>query len=121
MNFRLTLCIGIVLLACWTIAPAQQATEIYIPIGESPGISGDESIIGSISSIDYQRYQMTVSTVDGRQTLTMTKSTRYYIDRNAEKKRNMTGDVEDCEVGSRIEAYVNEEGVVVWVKVTASE
>lgn len=96
---------------------AHQATEVYIPIGKSPGISLDNSIVGSISSVDHERYQMAISAAGGTRNITMTPATRYYIDRSGEKKQSRTGDFEDCEVGLRIEAYVDAAGNAVWVKI----
>ncbi len=32
-------------------AHAQQATEIYIPIGKSPGLSGKTTVIGTIENV----------------------------------------------------------------------
>ncbi len=109
---------GVALLG-WSLACAQQATEIYIPIGKSPGISGTDSVIGSISSVDHNEYRMTIA-ADGETTaVTMTSSTRYYIDRHKHKKRNVTGNFEDCETGRRVEVLIDDDGNAVWVKIAA--
>lgn len=105
----------------WTAAPAQRATEVYIPIGESPGISESESVVGTVSNVEYENHQMTISTTTETRSVTLTQDTRYYIDKSRNKKRNRTGGVEDCEVGSRVEAYVNDDGEAIWVKVLAPE
>jgi len=105
----------------WTEATAQRATEVYIPIGESPGISTSESVIGSVSSIEYAQYRMTITTPVASVTVMLTDRTLYYVDNSKQKIRSVTGGIEDCEVGSRVEAFVNDEGEVVWVKVRAPE
>ncbi len=100
---------------------SQQATEVYIPIGESPGVSGDDSIIGSISSVDHEDYRMMVSVAGETKPVTMTPATRYYLDKTRAKKQNKMSSFEDCEVGQRIEAYVDDDGNAVWVKIEAPD
>ena len=118
MKYVAALCL---LLVTAGAALAQQATEIYIPIGESPGVSKSDSIIGSITSVDHQRYQMVISVAGESRTITMTQSTRYYIDKSSDRKQNRYGDFDDCESGQRIEAYVDDNGEAVWVKIDASD
>ena len=110
--------VGVALLG-WNIACAQQATEIFIPIGKSPGISGTDSVIGSISSVNYNEYRMTVAADGETMTVTMTSSTRYYVDRHKYKQRNTTGNFEDCEPGRRIEVLIDNDGNAVWIKIAA--
>lgn len=110
--------IGVALLG-WSIACGQQATEIYIPIGKSPGISGTDSVIGSISSVDRTGYRMTIAADGETKTVTMTPSTRYYIDRHKHKQSNVTGSFEDCETGRRVEVLVDDDSNAVWVKIAA--
>ena len=60
--------------------------------------------------------------VDGETKMVkMTPATRYYVDKTQTRKQNKTGSFEDCEIGQRIEAYVNDDGNVVWVKIEASD
>lgn len=49
--------------------------------------------------------------------VTMTPATRYYLDKTRARKQNKTSSFEDCEVGQRIEAYVDDDGNAVWVKI----
>lgn len=102
-------------------ALSQQATEVYIPIGKSPGVSGRDSVIGSISSVDHERYRMTISVAGEMRIVKMSKATRYYVDKTRTRKQNKTSSFEDCEVGQRIEAYVDDDGNAVWVKIEASD
>ncbi len=51
----------------------------------------------------------------------MTSATLYYVDRTGERKQNATGSFEDCQVGLRMEAYVDDEGNAIWVKVEAAD
>lgn len=107
-----------VLLSC-SVAMAQRTTEVYIPIGESPGVSGEQSIVGTIADVDYDRYSMIVSTGTERRTIEMTPDTRYYIDRSGEHEKSVAGNIHDCHEGQRIEAYVDADGDAVWIKIAA--
>lgn len=107
------------MLAC-AAAFAQRATEVYIPIGESPGVSGTESVIGIITGLEYEQHRMTVSTADGTRIVVTTPETRYYIDKSSEVQRNVTGSIDDCREGRRIEAYVHENDEAVWIKIAAT-
>lgn len=100
-------------------ASAQLTTEVYIPIGESPGVSDGDSIIGTISDIEYDDYTMTVSASGKTHTVRMTPDTRYYIDRSDDKEQSETGDFDDCREGQRIEAYVDDDGDAIWIKIDA--
>lgn len=95
---------------------AQQTTEVYIPIGESPGVGDDESIIGSIVNVAYGEQRMTIAAAGETRTVAMTPKTRYYIDRSSQKARSEVGSYEDCETGMRVEVYLNDDGEAIWVK-----
>ena len=47
---------GIVVMGLWLGCLAQvhgqQMTEIFIPIGQSPGVSGKSSLVGAIESVN---------------------------------------------------------------------
>lgn len=107
------------ILVC-TAAFGQRATEVYIPIGESPGVSAAESVIGIITGIEYEQHRMTVSTGGGNRTVVITPDTRYYIDKSSDKERNVTGSLDDCREGRRIEVYVHENEEAIWIKIAAN-
>ena len=100
-------------------AMAQQTTEVYIPIGESPGVSGQDSIIGTITDIEYDDYTMTISADGESHAVSITPDTRYYIDRSDDKERSKAGTFDDCREGQRIEAYVDDNGDAIWIKIDA--
>lgn len=118
MNRLRTACLALALFAA-TAASAQRATEVYIPIGESPGVSDSDSVLGTIESVEYERHRMTV-VVDGEtRVVALTPDTRYYLDRSDSKERNVAGTVEDCRAGRRIEAWLDADGEAIWVKIDA--
>lgn len=103
-------------------ANAQEATERYIPIGQSPGLSGMYTVVGEITRVDEQRGLITITTQDGDQTALVTENTRIWVDRSGERQSNITGSYADCEVGRTVEvSYVDpeEKREVDWVKVAS--
>lgn len=119
MNSRKTGILCLLLAGTFAAAAAfgQKATEQYIPIGESPGVSGTESIIGTIAGLDHDRYRMAVRDGDELRTVEMTPSTRYYLDRTGRKASNRLIGFDACEAGQRVEIKLNDDGTADWVKV----
>ena len=100
----------------------QQATEQFIPVGKSPGISGEYSYFGSIQQVDAQNRTITVQGAAGQHTVKVTDATRIWLDRSQTGKSNTTGSFDDLEPGRRIEMkYVNYEKkeAADWIKVVA--
>lgn len=112
---------GCLKLAVLMIAPgvahAQQATERYIPIGKSPGVSSEESFIGTITDIDYTIHEMEVRSPEGRKAVRPAEFTRYYLDRTKRKMSNQTATFRDCEVGLKVEIKIKADGSVDWIKI----
>lgn len=99
------------------LSSAQQTTERYIPIGESPGVSMSQSVVGTISSVDASSHQMTINSDGSSTTVTLTTKTLYYLDRSHAKRSNGMGGYEDCEIGRMVEVKANEDGAADWVKI----
>lgn len=119
MNMK-TIGIGVLLTALVSMpefAHGHQATELYIPIGSSPGISASRAYIGKISRVDYASSSMDVSGEKGAKSIRVNEQTKYYLDRSQHGKKNEIGDMHDCEVGRRIEVNVADDGTVVWIKI----
>lgn len=96
--------------AALSVAQAHIGTERYIPIGMSPGISGEHSYIGEIeedpesATAGAGSYSMRVDRADGGDvTVYMNEYTRIYIDRSKAGKTNLRGDYSDCRPGRRVE------------------
>jgi len=107
LSFVLTLVAAISLLV--TPAHAQKATEMFIPIGESPGVTGISSVIGTIASCDQASGIVTISTEAEQHTAMVTEETKIWIDRSAAKKGAAVGARSDCQKGRRSEVkYVYE-------------
>jgi hypothetical protein len=112
-----------VLLAWATTAGAQRTTEQYIPIGQSPGVSGVRSYVGPITAVDPQRRTFTVQDTTGPRTIKVVEGTRIWRDRSAERLSNEAGGMSDLQVGRRVEVkYVDDQtrDTADWVKVVVT-
>lgn len=112
--------IGLILVVCFlciNLASGQQATEVYIPIGESPGVSGHASLRGVILSIDYATRSMEIQLSDRSRTVSMNDLTRYYLDRTGRRQSNSIGTLHDCESGRAVEVNMSGDGTAEWVKI----
>ena len=107
---RLHWLLPLALLTALSAAQAHIGTERYIPIGMSPGISGEHSYIGEIEEAPETAtakanaaYAMRLDRADGGDiTVYMNEYTRIYLDRSKAGKTNLRGDYADCRPGRRI-------------------
>jgi hypothetical protein len=107
-----------------TSAQAQKATEVLIPIGQSPGVSGISSVIGTIVSCDQSSGIVTIASEKEQHTATLSTETKIYLDRSAAKKGGTLGSRSDCQKGRRGEVKFVYEGEtrtarVEWIKIQA--
>jgi hypothetical protein len=114
--------VGVVIAACSAISYAhgQKATERYIPLGQSPGVSQKYTSIGEIADVDPQKQTVTIAEAADRRTVTITQKTSIWIDRTKLKQTNLTGSFADLQKGRRIEVkYADPERrqIADWVKV----
>jgi len=109
----------ILLVLALPVSHAQQATEVYIPIGESPGISAKNSLIGKIGHLDYATRRIELLVNGGARSVRVNDATHYYLDRSKAGQRNEVGSMQDCTAGQFIEVYVDESGVAEWIKIEA--
>ena len=98
------------------VARAHQATEIYIPVGQSPGISNKLTDIGTIDAVDAAARQITV----GSRTVAIVADTKIYVDRSLLKVQNLIGQFSDLQPGRTVEVRYQDPArrqVARWVKV----
>ena len=90
------------LLSSVSDARAQKATEQFIPLGQSPGLS---SVIGMIGLVDRvaQVIVITEETASGGQPVQVTAQTRIWIDRSTFSESNVAGGFDDLRAGRQIE------------------
>ena len=114
----LVLIVGMLLMA--SDAYGQQATERYIPVGKSPGISGKYTYLGQIERVDPEKRTIVVAGPEGDRTITVTDATKIWLDRTQKKLSNQRGGMGDLQPGRRVEVkYVDYEKKeqAGWIKV----
>jgi len=122
-----TLLIGAAfLIASVGVPPAygQKATEQYIPLGQSPGVSGKISSIGEISGTDARERTLTLAEPSGSRTVKITEKTRIFLDRSKLKQASLTGTFDDLRKGRRAEIKYEDPAlkqVADWVKVEITQ
>ena len=85
------------------ITAAEKATELYVPIGQSPGLSGKYAAAGRIEQVNYQKNTLTMSSGSGTYTVKVSERTRYYLDRSKAGQTNRYGSLSDCKQGMMVE------------------
>jgi hypothetical protein len=119
MKTRLLL-IALLGFAAATPAGAQQATEQFIPLGSSPGLSATKTRIGIIESFDPASAVLSLATERGSAELT--PQTRIWLDRSKLNLSNLPGLPSDLKPGQRCEIRYAQPGSrkVEWVKIEAT-
>jgi hypothetical protein len=114
--------IGVLLLGGTPSAHGQKATEMFIPVGQSPGLSEKISIIGTIETIDARTQTVVVAGPSGSWSATITDRTKIWLDRSKLRLSNQKGKFTDLRKGLLAEVkYETAEGKgkgpAEWVKV----
>ena len=84
-------------------AQAQNLTEQFIPIGQSPGASGRTAEVGTVSMIDVSRNLIACELNGVEEVFIVTPQTEVYLDRSASQTHNLTMDVRSLRIGDRVE------------------
>jgi hypothetical protein len=112
-----------IILLSTSCALAQRATELFIPIGKSPGISGVCSMTGTIDSAYTSDHMLKMSTSSGENYgVQITDETKIYLDRSILKQTNKIGTYSDCKVGAYCEVLYESHtrkdyGEAEWIKI----
>ena len=93
----------ITLLVMVPITAAEKATELYIPMGQSPGLSDRHSATGRIEQVNYSQNTLTMSAGSGTYTVKVSKRTMIYLDRSKMGQPNLYGSFADCKKGMMLE------------------
>lgn len=110
----------VAVLGATSFAHGQKATERYIPLGQSPGVSQKVTSIGEIAGVDRPKRTMTIVEPAGRRTVRITDKTRIWLDRTKLKQPNLTGTFADLQTGRRVEVKFEDSErrqAADWVKV----
>ena len=82
---------------------AEKSTELYIPIGQSPGLSGEYTVTGKIDQVNSNNQSIKMSGPSGSYTVKLTQNTFIYLDRSQSGLPNTYGSLADCKAGDTIE------------------
>ena len=113
-----------ILIALYVAVPAgaHMATERFIPIGQSPGVSHILTEVGKIDAVDAARKSITVVTPSGTLVIGIRKDSIIWLDRTKLKQSNLVGGFADLKSGSTIEVKFvdrNRKKFADWVKIEA--
>lgn len=114
----LILAIGsaIALLCSVSYAHGQKATERYIPLGQSPGVSKKYTYVGTCEAVSPEKRTITA----GGHTVKITDATQIWLDRSQLKQPTGTGSVSDLKQGQMVEIKYDDPArpqVAEWIKV----
>jgi hypothetical protein len=124
MNARYTVLVAMAAFGMPGGAVAQEATEQFIPIGESPGVSREESYLGECVAYDAEDRVLQMHGNRGIRRILITEKTRIWLDRSPIEQTNVVGDPGDLLPGRRMEvryADPDDKEVADWVKVEIVE
>lgn len=120
LRSRIAPAAGFVMIAVFAMAYGHPASERYIPIGQSPGISGEYTYIGEIDAVDAVGQTISVTESGSQIVVKITDATKIWLDRSKGQQTNLRGNYVDCRVGSKIEikfADPETKRIAEWVKV----
>lgn len=107
MSIRSLFCLGL-LLVLPVLTHAQQAMEMFIPIGASVGVSNISSIIGKVATVDEQNNTFTVNDASGTLTISIPDKTPVWLDRSKASGTNQMGSATDLKAGLTVEVKYKE-------------
>ena len=116
--------IALVIAALGASTPAfgHPATERFIPIGQSPGVSNKLTVVGTVQRVDPAARSITVVGSSGAVTVRIQDKTRIWLDRTKLKKTNLDASFADLALGRTVEVRFVDPGrkqIADWVKVEA--
>lgn len=109
----------IILASCQGLL-GQKSTEYYIPVGQSPGLSGTHTVLGTLTEYKVQENSITMQTDEGTITLKLVGKPYVWLDNSGLGLSNKNGTFSDFQVGKRVEVcYLNQQkrDSLAWIKI----
>ena len=108
------------------LAHAQKAAERFIPIGQSPGLSGTMTVIGKVETINPSGRAITIAGPTETWSAEITDRTSVWLDRSKLRLRSETGTFNDLQKGLTVEVKYQADaqrgkGKAEWIKVQLTE
>ena len=127
MNVR-TFLVGVVGMSALVAAgaSAQEMTERFIPIGQSPGLSGKHTVIGKIQDVNARDQTVAIVAPAGAWNAKVTDRTKIWLDRSSLRQPNLKGTFADLRPGATVEVKPEGRqagasgGPAEWIKVQVS-
>ena len=113
---------GTLLALATGVVNANPMTERFIPIGQSPGLSGTVTFIGTVDSIERTDMIITVRNQNQSRRAKVTEFTNIWLDRSAVGQPSTVGSFPEVRVGSHVEVKFRDAdpaGAAEWIKVQA--
>ena len=82
---------------------AEKTTELYIPIGQSPGLSGKYTLIGKIAEVSPPDQTLKVTGASGTFTVLTTEYTLFFLDKSKLRQPNRYGSFSAFKKGMLVE------------------
>ena len=123
-GLALRVALFVALLASSSLAHGQRATERFIPLGESPGVSATRTTLGKIAAVDAQARRIRVAGASGPVEVRIEASTQIWIDRHARGLAPQDGTFADLREGRLAEVLLAdppERGIADWIKLEEGE
>jgi hypothetical protein len=113
----------IMLLCNSSFSHGQKQTERFIPLGQSPGISGNYTTIGKIQAVNGQSRTLVIANESGTYTVKITDRTKIWLDRSKSKLSTINVSMTDLKPGNLAEVKYEDENkhIAEWIKVQAAE
>ena len=107
-------------------AHGQKTTEMFIPMGQSPGLSGKVTVIGTIETVNARNRTIVVAGSSGKWSTKVTKQTHIWLDRSTLHLLTQYGTFADLRKGRMVEVYYEgrerrDKGAAEWIKVKVTE
>ena len=106
------------------VAAAQEATEVFIPIGKSPGVSKQQTVTGTVDTADEKGRALRITTPAAAITVAVTDKTRIFRDKSALKQPNEAGVFADLQKGRTVEVKLEpgeSQRKAEWIKVRITD
>jgi hypothetical protein len=120
--------VAVILWAGPPYAHGQKATEVFIPVGQSPGLSNVVTVVGTIDQVNPQGRTVAVVGPAGSWRATITERTKVWLDRSKLRLTNQKGTFADLKKGLLVEVKYETskgrsqgQGPAEWVKVQVPE
>jgi hypothetical protein len=118
--------VALILLLSMPYVYAQKATEIFIPVGQSPGLSGKYTSVGKITAIDVANQTITVADSSGSYEVKISERTQIWLDKSKLKSTNEKGAFTDLRKDLLVEVKYQhnqrqDKGPAEWIKVQITE